>query len=130
LVWPANLMFVYQLWTIDPSAWWQWIFPIAVLGTTFVLWAIRNRWRAPLAAWLYYCGTLFPVLGFLNVYFFTYSFVADHFQYLASLGIFALASAGIAQGIASLAQPVSQVGAALCVLLVAVLAALTFRQTP
>ena len=38
----------------------------------------------------------FPVLGFCNVYPFLYSFVADHFQYLASLGIITLASAGVA----------------------------------
>src|SRR4029077_764550 len=125
LVWPANLMFVYQLWTIDPSAWWQWIFPIAVLGTTFVLWAIRNRWRAPLAAWLYYCGSLLPVLGFLNVYFFTYSFVADHFQYLASLGIITLVAAGVTNFLAGMNMAARRVGIALCVALMAVLGALT-----
>jgi tetratricopeptide (TPR) repeat protein len=130
LLWPANLIFVYPRWTIDPSEWWQWIFPIAVLGTTFVLWAIRSRWRAPLAAWLYYCGSLFPVLGFLNVYFFTYSYVADHFQYLASLGIITLAAAGITNLIAGMALPARRVGVALCVALVATLGVLTFRQSP
>ena len=45
---------------------------------------------------LFFVGTLFPVLGFFNVYPFIYSFVADHFQYLASLGIIALVSAGAA----------------------------------
>ncbi len=130
LLWPANLVFVYPRWTIDPTQWWQWIFPIAVLAVTVALWALRNRWRAPLAAWLYYCGTLVPVLGFLNVYFFTYSFVADHFQYLASLGVITLVAAGIAQGVAHLVQPARQIGVALSVLLVVTLAALSFRQTP
>jgi tetratricopeptide (TPR) repeat protein len=36
---------------------------------------------------LYFCGTLAPALGFVNVYFFRYSFVSDHFQYLASIGL-------------------------------------------
>jgi hypothetical protein len=37
----------------------------------------------------------FPVLGFFNVYYFRFSFVADHFQYLASMGPLALAAAGM-----------------------------------
>jgi len=36
------------------------------------------------------------VLGFFSVYFFRYSFVSDHFQYLASIGPLALIGAGIA----------------------------------
>ena len=51
-----------------------------------------GRWRRL----LFFVGTLFPVLGFCNVYPFLYSFVADHFQYLASLGVITLASAGVA----------------------------------
>ena len=60
------------------------------------LWWYRTRSRAPLAAVLFFAGTLFPALGFVNVYPFIYSFVADHFQYLASLGIIVLASAAAA----------------------------------
>ena len=100
LAWPANLTFIYPRWTIDPDRWSQWTFPIAALATTAVLWAIRKRCRSPLAAWLFFCGTLFPVLGFLNVYPFIYSFVADHFQYLATLGPIALAAAGMARALA------------------------------
>jgi len=55
----------------------------------------RVRARAALAALLLFGGTLFPVLGFFNVYPFIYSYVADHFQYLAGLPIFALAAAGL-----------------------------------
>jgi tetratricopeptide (TPR) repeat protein len=37
-----------------------------------------------------------PALGFFNVYPFVFSWVADHFQYLASLAVFALAGSGLA----------------------------------
>jgi len=60
--------------------------PVATLILAGVLWALRNRSRAPIAAFLFFTATLFPVLGFFNVYPFRYSFVADHFQYLACIG--------------------------------------------
>jgi len=44
------------------------------------------------------------VLGFFSVYFFRYSFVSDHFQYLASMGPLALAGAGIATVVRRLCQ--------------------------
>src|SRR4029079_8190867 len=87
LFWPANLTFIYPRWTIDPAQAWQWTFSLSAAALTIALWAMRKRSRAPLAGWLYFCGTLFPALGFINVYPFIFSFVADHFQYLASLGI-------------------------------------------
>ena len=96
LVWPANLTFVYPRWTIDPSAWWQYLYPLALLGLLGGLWALRGRTRAPLAALLFFCVALSPALGFVNVYPFRFSFVADHFQYLASLGIIALFAGGLA----------------------------------
>lgn len=95
LVWPANLVFVYPRWTIDGSEITQWLFPLAALALLGALVGWRRRSRAPLAAALLFGGTLFPVLGFFNVFPFLFSYVADHFQYLASLAIFALAAAGL-----------------------------------
>lgn len=86
LAWPAHLAFFYPRWTIDPGQLTAWIYPVLLLAVLAVLWRIRTWSRAPLALALYFVGTLFPVLGFLNVFPFRYSFVADHFQYLASLG--------------------------------------------
>jgi tetratricopeptide (TPR) repeat protein len=67
-------------------------------------WLARTN-RGPLAGFLIFAGTLFPVLGFFNVYPFRYSYVADHFQYLAILGILVPA----AWGLTVLAQRVSPV---------------------
>jgi tetratricopeptide (TPR) repeat protein len=94
LLWPADLTFVYPRW--DPSAStaaWT-VCLLAAVAMTGILWVLRRRSRAPLAAWLFYVGSLFPALGFFNVYPFIFSFVADHFQYLASMGIIAGAAAG------------------------------------
>jgi Tfp pilus assembly protein PilF len=94
LAWPHPLSFNYPRWRIDPGAGWQYLFPIAATGAVLALWFLRRRiGRGPLAAALFFGGTLFPALGFFNTYPMRYSFVADHFQYLASLGPIALASA-------------------------------------
>ena len=71
--------------------------PVSVRAAALLagLWAVR-RGRAPLAAVLYFGGTLLPTLGFFNLYTFRYSLVANHYQYLACLGIIALASAAAA----------------------------------
>ena len=129
LVWPTNLIFVYPRWEVNPSIWWQWLFPLAATLVLVVLWLLRRRWRAPLAAWLFFTGTLFPALGFFNVYPFRYSFVADHFQYLASLGIFVPTAAVLALAGAGRPRQVRRLGAALSVVMLGTLAALTWRQS-
>jgi Tfp pilus assembly protein PilF len=91
LVWPRELIFNYPRWSIDAHALWQWIYPLGVVAVVVGLWAARKKvGRGPLVGVLFFCGTLFPALGFINVYPFRYSFVADHFQYLASIGLLAL----------------------------------------
>jgi len=87
VLWPANLMFTYPRWEIDAGVWWQYLFPAAVLTAGALLLRLARRNRGPLAGFLFFGGTLFPVLGFLNVYPFRFSYVADHFQYLACLGL-------------------------------------------
>ena len=95
VVFPINLIFTYPHWSIDTHQWWQYLFPLAVIFTAGVLGFIARRSRGPLAGFLFFCGTLFPVLGFLNVYPFRFSYVADHFQYLAMLGIIVPAASGL-----------------------------------
>ncbi len=118
LVWPAELVFIYPRWTIDPAVWWQWLFPSTLVGLLAALLAIRRRTRAPLAAMLFFIGSLFPVLGFFNVYPFLFSFVADHFQYLPSLGVIALVCSAAAAGLSRLPWPAARFGLLLLVPLV------------
>jgi protein O-mannosyl-transferase len=87
LVWPANLMFIYPRWSPDPAAGWQYLYLAAAFGLLGILAFQARKMRGPLVAFLFFVGTLFPALGFFDVYPFLFSFVADHFQYLASLGI-------------------------------------------
>jgi protein O-mannosyl-transferase len=128
LLWPGNLIFIYPRWEISTALWWQWLFPIATIGVFIALWLLRSKTRAPLAGWLLFVGTLAPVLGFLNVYPFIYSFVADHFQYLASLGIIVLLAALVTTALSRLPYRDRWIGAAIPVFIVFVLAALTFEQ--
>ena len=128
LCWPADLIFSYPRWRIDPAAAWQYLFPLGALAVTAVLWAISHRTRAPLAAALFFGGTLFPVLGFFNLYTFRYSFVADHYQYLACLGIITLVSGGIAALLARARPSGRRIAHLLCLALLVTLAGLTWRQ--
>lgn len=96
LLWPSNLMFINPRWTVDTGSVWQYAFPATVLAIAVGLVWLARRQRAPLAAFLIYAGTLGPTLGFLNINWFNYSYVADHFQYLASLGIIVPAAAALA----------------------------------
>jgi len=95
IVWPINLIFIYPRWNVNQMIPWQYLFPVATLVLAGFLWAVRNRSRAPLAAFLCFTATLFPILGFFNVYPFRFSFVTDHFQYLALIGPIAFAAAGM-----------------------------------
>jgi protein O-mannosyl-transferase len=94
-LWPSNLMFTYPRWKIDSGAWWQYLFPLAAAALAAALVLLARKNRGPLAGFLIFAGTLFPALGFLNVFPFRYSYVADHFQYLATLGIIVPAAAGL-----------------------------------
>jgi tetratricopeptide (TPR) repeat protein len=97
LVWPFDLTFIYPRWTVDASVWWQYLFPLGLLMLGAGLIVLARKHRGPLAGFLYFAVTLVPVLGFVDVYPFVYSYVADHFQYLASLGIIVPAAAVLAR---------------------------------
>jgi len=98
LVWPVHLIASYPRWIInrhDPTAY-GWMLAVAGLGV--VIWRLRS-WagRGPEVAMLFFGLTLTPLLGFLMLYTFLFSFVADHYQYVACLGPIALVAAGLSR---------------------------------
>jgi len=105
LLWPANLIFTYPHWTVDAKVAWQYAFDIGLIALAGWFWSLRSRTRGPLAALLFFGGSLFPVLGFLNIYPFRYSYVADHFVYLASLGVIVPLSAAATMAYEEISAP-------------------------
>jgi len=97
LFWPHPLSFIYPRWEIDAHVWWQYLFPLSAAAVWITLWLLRQRiGKGPLVAVSAFAVMLFPALGFFDVYPFRFSFVADHFQYLASAGVIAVvASSGV-----------------------------------
>ena len=126
LIWPVDLVFIYPRWTLDPAAWWQYLFPAVVGLLGAVLLRRARRQRGPLAVFLLYSGTLFPALGFLNVYPFLFSYVADHFQYLASLAVIVPAAGILTRLTAALPAPAR---GGLAAVLLLTLGGLTWAQT-
>jgi len=129
LVAPVNLMFVYPRWEISQSVAWLYLFPAAALALLAACWRLRRRSRAPLAALLFFGGTLVPALGFVNVYPFRFSFVADHFQYLASLGIISLFAAAVAVATTRAGSAGRSIHVAAACILAVVLGTLTWRES-
>jgi tetratricopeptide (TPR) repeat protein len=98
LVWPEPLVFVYPRWTLDATSFLSWIplLGVVVVGIVLCVWRRQPWGQAGLFGFGCFVTGLLPVLGFFDIYYFHYSFVADHFQYLASVGLIALATgAGI-----------------------------------
>jgi tetratricopeptide (TPR) repeat protein len=73
-------------------------------------------------------AALLPVLGFFDVYYFRYSFVADHFQYLASVGLIALTASVGATICKQAGRQGARFGAVTAAIMLMLLAALTWRQ--
>jgi len=125
LIWPHPLIFTYPRWTINTAQLWQWGFPVSYLLLLASLWQFRSRWgRGPLTAFAIFTVTLLPALGFKNYFPMRFSFVADHFQYLASIALLALFTAGAV----ALFEKHARVRIGAGILVVFVFSLLTFKQ--
>jgi protein O-mannosyl-transferase len=129
LVWPADLTFSYPHWQIDSHEPSQYVPLAALFLIALFLWWRHDKWRGTWATLLYYLVTLGPILGLLNVYPFRYSYVADHFQYLASIGPLTLAAAASTNVFERGPRPPSAMKMSLAGCLVLALFTLTWKQS-
>jgi len=91
MLFPWPVMFIYPRWEIDPTqALSYWPAIVVLLAAAVCIWLFVRGRRGPALAAAFYAGTVFPAIGFFNVYPHKFSFVADHFNYLSALGIIAL----------------------------------------
>ena len=100
LVLPEGLVFFYPKWPIDAHAPLAWLYPVGIVAASSTLFALRGRWGVgPLVALVSYGVLIFPALGFFNVYFMRFSFVQNHFQYLAGVPVLAFIAAAAARAL-------------------------------
>lgn len=90
-LWPVHLSPLYELpATVDPWAW-RFLGPVVGLAAvTALLWLLRTRWPAGLAAWIYSALFVLPVSGVVHSGF---QLAHDRYSYLSGLG-FALLGGG------------------------------------
>src|SRR5205814_47167 len=129
LIWPGNLTFIYPKWQILSTHLPDYMWLLVGIGLCVAIYFLRRyTGRSVEVAAAFFVATLSPVLGFMMLFTFRYTFVADHYQYLACIGPIALASAGIV----SLADALKQQRAFICsaaLFAVAMLAILTWWQS-
>lgn len=132
LIWPHPLVMIYPRWEISTTSALDWLPTIAAVVMTWMLWLKRDDWngrgRALLLTWVYFVLTLLPVLGLVNHGFLAFSFVGDHFQYLASMGPLALAGAGISTSLAVIRLPYPWLKPAFISILFLALGILSWQQ--
>jgi tetratricopeptide (TPR) repeat protein len=123
---PTNLSMIYPRWEINPGQVLNYV-PLvlfaAILIALALCWRLGKRWaRHVLFALAFFAVSLFPVLGFFDMYYLTISRVSDHFAYLALIPIIALVAGGVS------AIPMAKVAQAAAAVLVIALAVLTFQR--
>jgi protein O-mannosyl-transferase len=128
-LWPSQLVFVYPNWNVQPSDFLWWLPLVAgLLVTAVLIWQRRRPWcRALFIAWIFFCVSLAPALGFVDVGYMKFSLVADHYQYFALIGVVAVVAAGWAK-FSQRSGFAGQAANVLAIAVVGLLAMLTWQQ--
>ena len=87
LIFPINLLTVYPRWNLAVDLFTQYFYPLTFLAFLgFLYWGKKYWGRGAFSALTFFAVTLTPTLGFIDFNYMEHSFVADRFQYLASIG--------------------------------------------
>lgn len=123
-VWPDNLSIFYPF-PFNGVPQWKWIgsllllLPLSVLSLTF--W---KRFPYLAVGWLWYLGTLVPVIGFVQV---GMQGMADRYTYLPLTGVF-IAAVWLAEDLTRERPGIRRAGSAIGVLMLCAFAAASVRQ--
>jgi tetratricopeptide (TPR) repeat protein len=130
LILPVDLAFSYPRFELDAASPLQWGWVLAAVLFAAGLWSTRERFgRGPAAGFAFYFVAISPLLGFVNYYTMRYSFVADHYQYLACLGPITVVTAAAATWLRRADAASARVGgSALACIVLVVLSVATWRQ--
>ncbi|HVX12434.1 MAG TPA: tetratricopeptide repeat protein [Pirellulales bacterium] len=84
-VWPVQLAVFYPL-SHKTASWREWLVPVVLLAaiTAVAVWQ-RRRWPSLLVGWLWFVGTLVPVIGLVQS---GDQAFADRFTYFPLIGLF------------------------------------------
>jgi protein O-mannosyl-transferase len=131
-LWPVGLSPMYELPAAVNPLEWRFLLPLAAfLVVTLALIALRRRWPAGLAAWVYSALMVLPVSGVAHAGF---QMAADRYSYLSGLGFALLAGGALillqrAAASGRLRQGLAAALMATAVVVVVVLGADTWRQS-
>jgi tetratricopeptide (TPR) repeat protein len=93
LFWPSNLALYYPYPGKDALVWWRISAALALL-LAITAWVIANRRRRYLlVGWLWFLGTLVPVIGLAQV---GIQSMADRYAYVSFVGLFIMVCWGVA----------------------------------
>jgi protein O-mannosyl-transferase len=92
MVWPARLAPLYPHPADSLPAWQVLVAAVVLLAITAVAWRFRSR-RYLLVGWLWFLGTLVPVIGLVQV---GEAAMADRYAYIPQIGIFVMIAFGVA----------------------------------
>jgi Tfp pilus assembly protein PilF len=126
---PLGLTFSYPKWSVDETSpvWYVWLLCWLAVAVGFWYWR-KKIGKGPVAGVVFFVATLSPMLSFLSLYTFRYTYVADHYQYIASIGVFALVAAAFYKLLEKAGRRYRDVVVVLMLVVVSVLGLLTFRQ--
>jgi protein O-mannosyl-transferase len=90
-IWPARLSVMYPL---PPQLPWSEVTAAAIflIGVTWFAWRMRGRCPYLLVGWLWFLGTLVPVIGLVQL---NVQSLGDHYTYFPLIGIFVAVAFGM-----------------------------------
>jgi len=122
--WPMPLAFLYPYPRDGRPAWQLGLAVLFLVGVSSLVWKQRLTRPYLVTGWLWYLGTLVPVIGLIQV---GDQAMADRYAYIPMIGIFVMIVWGAADA-ADRRQVNLQLRAAIAVTILAALSLLTWRQ--